>query len=81
MTAEPARNDDILDATQSAAVLGKNPSDQALEKSTYVGLYGLEEARRRARAQIDDALRALGQVGLRAPALEALARFVVERER
>jgi len=73
--------DDILDATQSAAVLGKNPSDQALEKSTYVGLYGLEEARRRARAQIDDALRALGQVGLRAPALEALARFVVERER
>ncbi len=73
--------DDILDATQSAAVLGKNPSDQALEKSTYVGLYGLDEARRRARAQVDAALAALAEAGVRAPALEALARFVVDRER
>ena len=73
--------DDILDATQSAEVLGKNPSDEALEKSTYVGLYGLDEARLRARAQVDAALAALAGAGLRAPALEALARFVVERER
>lgn len=73
--------DDILDATQSADVLGKNPSDQALEKSTYVGLYGLDEARSRARAQVEQALGSLAHAGVVAPALEALARFVVERRR
>jgi geranylgeranyl pyrophosphate synthase len=73
--------DDILDATQSASVLGKNPSDEALAKSTYVGLYGLEEARRRAEGQVERALAALAEAGLEAPALEALARYVVERER
>lgn len=71
--------DDILDATQSAETLGKNPSDAALEKSTYVALYGLEEARARARAQVDEALAALAEAGVDAPALEALARYVVER--
>jgi farnesyl diphosphate synthase len=73
--------DDILDATQSASVLGTNPSDEALAKSTYVGLYGLEEARRRAEGQVERALAALAEAGLEAPALEALARYVVERER
>lgn len=73
--------DDVLDATGSAEVLGKNPSDAALEKSTYVALYGLDEARRRARAQVDEALRALEVAGLRASPLVALARYVVERDR
>ena len=71
--------DDILDATQEADVLGKNPSDAALGKCTYVALYGLEEARRRAGAQVDAALGALASSGLDAPALEALARYVVDR--
>ena len=71
--------DDILDATQQADVLGKNPSDAALRKSTYVSLYGLDEARRRARAQVDAALDALARSALDAPALEALARYVVAR--
>jgi geranylgeranyl pyrophosphate synthase len=73
--------DDVLDATQSAEALGKNPSDAALQKSTYVALYGPEEARRRARAKVDEALEALAGAGLRAPALEALALYVVERRR
>jgi geranylgeranyl pyrophosphate synthase len=73
--------DDILDATQTAETLGKNPSDAALDKSTYVALYGLEEARRRARDQVDAALGALADAGLDAPALEALARYVVDRRR
>jgi len=73
--------DDVLDATASADVLGKNPSDATLDKSTYVSLYGLDEARARARAQVDRALAALADGGVRAPALEALAAYVVERDR
>lgn len=73
--------DDILDATQSAETLGKNPSDAALDKSTYVALFGLEEARARARAEADRAVAALDDAGLEAPMLAALARYVVERER
>jgi geranylgeranyl pyrophosphate synthase len=73
--------DDVLDATQSAETLGKNPSDAALGKSTYVALYGLDEARRRAGAQVDAALAALGRGGLDAPPLAALARYVVERRK
>ena len=73
--------DDILDATQSAETLGKNPSDAALEKSTYVALYGLEEARAKAEKEVERALRALDTAGLEAPMLRALARYVVEREK
>jgi geranylgeranyl pyrophosphate synthase len=73
--------DDILDATQSADTLGKNPSDAALGKSTYVALYGLDEARALARREVAGALGALEGSGLDAPALAALARYVVEREK
>jgi geranylgeranyl pyrophosphate synthase len=71
--------DDILDATQSAEVLGKNPSDAARGKSTYVGLYGLDGAREHARAQTAAACTALAEVGIEARALEALAQYVVDR--
>jgi geranylgeranyl pyrophosphate synthase len=71
--------DDILDATQDAETLGKNPSDAALDKSTYVSLYGLDEATERARVQVDLALGALRGAVIRAPALEALATYVVDR--
>ena len=71
--------DDILDATQDAETLGKNPSDAALGKSTYVALHGLDEARRRAAAQVERAVHALSGAGLEAPVLVALAHYVVER--
>jgi geranylgeranyl diphosphate synthase, type II len=71
--------DDVLDATQSAETLGKNPSDAAHGKSTYVALYGLDEARRRARVESDRAVGALSEAGIEAPMLARLARFVVER--
>ncbi|HSR43306.1 MAG TPA: polyprenyl synthetase family protein [Longimicrobiales bacterium] len=73
--------DDVLDATASAGELGKNPSDGLLEKSTYVSLYGLEEARRRGEGQVERACAALDAVSLEAPALRALAGYVTERRR
>jgi len=73
--------DDILDATGGAADLGKHPSDGLLDKSTYVSLYGLEEAIRRAQKLMDDATEALRGAGIDAPALIALASYVVERKR
>jgi len=73
--------DDLLDATSDAETLGKNPSDAALGKSTYVTLFGLEEASRRARALVDEAVKALREGGLHAPELEALARYIVDRAR
>jgi len=73
--------DDLLDATSSAQALGKNPSDAELGKSTYVTLFGLEEASRKARGLTEEAVAALRSAGLEAPELEALAWFVVERER
>ena len=71
--------DDVLDATQSAETLGKNPSDSVLGKSTYVALHGLEAAARRADAEAGRAVAALERVGLADHPLAALAGFVVQR--
>ena len=73
--------DDVLDATQSAELLGKNPSDVDLDKSTYVGLHGLDQAKEHARECIAEALSALESIPIDAPVLTILARYVVERER
>lgn len=52
--------DDILDVTATAEELGKPVgSDDENEKSTYVSLLGLEEARRRAAAYTEQAKKAL----------------------
>lgn len=71
--------DDILDATSDADALGKNPSDAELEKSTYVGLFGLEEAARRANALVADAVGALRKDAIHSPPLEAIAGYIVSR--
>ena len=73
--------DDVLDATGSAAVLGKLPSDADFEKSTYVLLLGVEGARERAASLVAEGLAALDAAGLAAPRLRQLARFVIERRR
>lgn len=73
--------DDILDATASAAELGKEPSDADLDKSTYVRLLGVEGARAEAVDLVGQALEALAASGVDSPALAALARYVVERDR
>ncbi|MBA4157534.1 MAG: polyprenyl synthetase family protein [Gemmatimonadetes bacterium] len=74
--------DDILDVTADSAVLGKTAGkDEAVGKSTYPALYGLDGARALARQRSREAVLALKQGGIRSPALEALAGFVVERRR
>ena len=72
--------DDVLDVTATTDQLGKTAGrDLALRKSTYPALLGIDGAKVRAAALIDDGCRALSDVGLLTPALERLARFTVER--
>ena len=71
--------DDLLDATASAADLGKNPSDTDRDKTTYVAVYGLRAAADRARTEVARARTALHRAGIGDPALHALAEYVVER--
>jgi geranylgeranyl pyrophosphate synthase len=71
--------DDVLDATATAEELGKRPSDADLDKSTYVALHGLEGAKSLARDEVDAGIAALAHAGVEAPALLALADFIVTR--
>jgi farnesyl diphosphate synthase/geranylgeranyl diphosphate synthase type II len=72
--------DDVLDVTATTDQLGKTAGrDLALRKSTYPALLGVDGARQRADALIDDGCRALAEVGLLTPTLERIARFSVER--
>jgi farnesyl diphosphate synthase/geranylgeranyl diphosphate synthase type II len=72
--------DDLLDLTADTATLGKRAGkDAGAGKSTLPALLGLDEARRRAGALLDEALAALAPLGERAAALRALARYVLSR--
>jgi geranylgeranyl diphosphate synthase type II len=72
--------DDVLDATEDAAHLGKTAGkDAAAHKATYVSLHGVERARAMADGLLADALAALVPLGTRAALLEALARQIVHR--
>ena len=73
--------DDVLDATATAADLGKNPSDADRDKTTYVGVHGLGEAAGRAREEVARARAALHHADVDDPALHALAQYVVEPPR
>lgn len=73
--------DDILDVTGSTEVLGKTQGADALrDKPTYPALLGLEEAQRRARALLDQALAALAPLGKQGETLAALACYMIERD-
>jgi len=75
-------HDDVLDETATAEVLGKTAGkDRASEKATYVGLLGLEEARRAASEAAAAARQAVVEVGTTDPALLRLVAFAVERDR
>jgi geranylgeranyl pyrophosphate synthase len=73
--------DDVLDVTGTSDQLGKTAGkDLANLKSTYPLVMGIAEARNRAAALVNDACYALETTGRLTPALERLARHVVERQ-
>lgn len=72
--------DDILDVTSTQEELGKPiGSDAKNEKSTYVSLFGLEEARKMADETTEEALRCLDIFGEKADALRELAKLMCHR--
>lgn len=74
--------DDILDVTQTSETLGKTAGkDVATQKATYPRLVGLERSRKIAKELTDKAFAALKPFKGRAVALEALAKYLLERDR
>lgn len=73
--------DDVLDITATSDQLGKTAGkDVVLSKSTYPLVIGVDEARRRAAALVNEGCGAMEAVGRLTPDLERLARHVVERQ-
>ena len=73
--------DDVLDVTATSDQLGKTAGkDVTLSKSTYPQVMGIDEARRRAAALVNEACGSMEAVGRLTPDLERLARHVVERQ-
>ena len=72
--------DDILDIVSSDDILGKHVgSDKDQDKATYPKVFGLEESKRLAREEINNALGFLDRVDGDTEVLKELARFVIER--
>jgi geranylgeranyl diphosphate synthase type II len=74
--------DDILDVTQTSEQLGKTAGkDAAVQKATYPAIVGLENSRTIAAQLTQRAFAALKTFQGRAVALEALAEFLLNRDR
>ena len=74
--------DDILDITQSSEQLGKTAGkDTEAQKATYPAIVGLEKSRKIAQQLTDRAFDALRIFRGKAVALEALAMYLLQRDR
>ncbi len=74
--------DDLLDVEGDAGKAGKRlRKDAGAGKATFVSLLGVEGARARARALVDEASAALAPYGGRTQTLIEAAEFVISRER
>jgi geranylgeranyl diphosphate synthase, type II len=74
--------DDVLDVTSTSEALGKPAgADAAAGRHTFPALFGLERSRQMARDEVSKALAVLSEFqGPAVSPLEALARYVVERQ-
>jgi farnesyl diphosphate synthase len=73
--------DDLLDAEGDAAAMGKEAAkDVRRGKATLVALLGIDAARVRLAALVDDAEAALAPFGEKAATLKEAARFIARRE-
>lgn len=74
--------DDILDVTQTSEQLGKTAGkDVAVQKATYPAIVGLEKSRKIAEKLTGKAFAALKIFKGKAVALEALAEFLLKRDK
>jgi farnesyl diphosphate synthase len=74
--------DDILDVTGDSATAGKAlRKDADAGKATFVSLLGLEGAKMRADALVSEACDALTPYGDRSQSLQALARYIISRDK
>ena len=74
--------DDVLDATQTSEVLGKDAgSDARKNRATYVTLFGVSGARQRAEEHLNNALKAIEPYGERGSFLSSLVYSVSTREK
>jgi geranylgeranyl diphosphate synthase, type II len=74
--------DDILDVTQTSEKLGKTAGkDTKAQKATYPAIVGLERSRQIAEQLTGKAFAALKIFRGKAAALEALAEFLLRRDR
>lgn len=72
--------DDILDATADTHTLGKTAGKDALqEKSTYVSLLGIDEAKALVTTLYEQTLQSLAGFDKQADSLRGIARFICER--
>jgi farnesyl diphosphate synthase len=72
--------DDILDVEGDTALAGKRlHKDADAGKATFVSLLGLDAAKARARALVEEACAALDGYGARADVLRQAAQFVIAR--
>jgi geranylgeranyl diphosphate synthase type II len=72
--------DDVLDVTSTTKAMGKTAGrDAVLRKSTYPALLGVDGARQRAQALIEDGLQSLADHDLLTQELSQVANFMVTR--
>jgi len=73
--------DDILDIEASSEELGKTAGkDEAVDKTTYPKLLGLERSKEMAQELVDEAKAALAEFGDAAAPLNGLADYIIQRK-